>query len=138
MLNITTLAAAAQAALHLKNADGEPLYAGDKPVRIIVHSPGSRIYGTVEARQTARVVKRMNDNDNKMTVASAEERLAEVAEDLATITIAFENFDTGEANLTGEALFRAVYSNPSLGFITRQVNKFIADWSNFKAASVAT
>ena len=138
MLNIATLAVAATAVLHVKSADGEPLYDGDKPVRIVVHSPGSRAYGTVESRQTARAVKRMNENEGKLTAASSEDRRIETAEDLAAITVAFENFTYGEGTLQGEALFKAVYADPALGFITRQVTKFIADWSNFRAASTVS
>jgi hypothetical protein len=135
MLNISTLAAAASAAIHVKNSEGEPLYDGDKPVRIIVHGPGSRAYSTVESRQTARAVKRMNDNEGKITVASAEERRAETAEDLAAVTIAFENFTHGDGQLQGEDLFKAVYADQSLGYITKQVTKFIGDWGNFRPGS---
>lgn len=138
MLNIATLAVAATAALHLKGADGAPLYDGDKPVRILVHSPGSRAYGVVESKQTARAVKRMNENEGKLTAASSEERIAETAEDLASITVAFENFTYGDGALHGEELFRAVYADPALGFITRQVTKFIGDWANFKPTSGAS
>ena len=140
MLNILSLAVAATAALHLKSADGELLYGDDArtlPARIILHSPGSKAYGIVESRQTARTVKRMNENEGKLVAATSEERIAETAEDLATITIAFENFDTGTPDLKGEALFAAVYSNPSLGFITKQVSKFLGDWGNFKNVSSA-
>jgi hypothetical protein len=135
MLNIATLAVAATAALHLKSVDGEPLYDGETPVRVVVHGPGSRAYGVVESRQTARAVKRMNENEGKLTGATAEERRAETAEDLASVTIAFEGFTYGDGSLQGEPLFKAVYADPALGFITRQVAKFIGDWSNFKAAS---
>ena len=139
LLNIATLGVAATAAIHVKNAAGEPLYADDErtlPVRIIVHSPGSKAYGVVEARQTARVMKRANDNDGKFTAATPEERIVETAEDLASITVAFENFTYGE-NLTGEELYRAVYLDPALGFIVKQVNKFSGEWGNFSAASKA-
>jgi hypothetical protein len=110
-------------------------------VRIHVHGPGSKAYGIVESRQSSRSLKRMQDNDGKITAASPEERVAETAEDLAAITASFENFDyqpEGESEpLTGENLFRAVYANQSLGFITRQVTKFVGDWGNFSAASKA-
>lgn len=134
MLNIANLAVAETAAIHVKDASGTPLYADDKPVRIIVHSPGSRAYATVESRQTGRAVKRMNDNEGKLTAATAEERREETAEDLAEITVAFENFTYGDGDLQGAALFKAVYADQKLGFITKQVTKFLADWGNFKAA----
>lgn len=138
-LNIATLAVAATAAIHLKSADGEPLFDDGKPVRIIVNSPGSKAFGIVESRQTARTVKRMNDNEGKLTAATADERRNETAEDLAAITVGFDNFDYqlegATTSLSGEELFRAVYADPTLGFITKQVTKFLADWGNFKPGS---
>lgn len=138
MLNIATLAVAATAALHLKSADGEALYDGEKPVRIVVHGPGSRAYGAVDGRQTARAIKRMNENDGKVTAGTPEERRAETAEDLASVTIAFEGFTYGDGKLQGEELFRAVYADPALGFVTKQVTKFIGDWANFKQSSAGS
>lgn len=135
-MDASTLQVASTAAIHLKNAAGEPLYDGDKPVRIIVHSPGSRFFATVEARRTARSLKRLNENDGKITAPTAEEDLAEVAEDLASVTVAFEHLTYGDKQ--GAELFEAVYSDKSLGFITKQVNKFLGDWGNFRNASPAT
>ena len=143
-LNIASLAVAATAALHVKSPAGELLFADDErtlPVRIHVHGPGSRAYGVVESRQSARALKRMQDNDGKITAATPEERVAETAEDLAAITAGFENFEyqpDGAADpVTGEDLYRAVYANQGLGFITKQVAKFVGDWGNFSAASKA-
>lgn len=135
-MDITTQKVATTAAIHVKNAAGELLFSGDKPVRIIVYGPGSEAYGVVESRQSTRAVKRMQDNDNKVSVAPFETRLAETAEDLAAITVSFENFSYPPAgDAQGAELFAAVYRDQTLGFITRQVQKFIADWGNFKPGS---
>lgn len=139
MFDIASLAVASTAAIHLKSAEGVLLYdKDDKPIRVIVHSPGSRAYAAVETRQNARIVKRMNENEGKLTAASSEERIAETAEDLASITVSFENFSYGDGSLHGEHLYRAVYADPRLGFITKQVTRFLADWSNFKPESGAS
>ena len=37
--------------------------------------------------------------------------------------------------LTGEALYKAVYSDVSIGFIAEQVAKHLSDWSNFQRGS---
>lgn len=132
-MDVSAIKAADTAAIHIKNAAGEPLYDGDKPVRIIVYGPGSRQFAAVETRQSNRAVKRMNDNDGKIVALAAEERLAETAEDLADITVRFENLSSGDKE--GSALFQAVYGDAQLGFITRQVTKFLNDWGNFKAVS---
>ncbi|GAA3708534.1 hypothetical protein GCM10022268_17330 [Sphingomonas cynarae] len=140
--NIATLAVAATAALHVKGPTGELLFADTErklPIRIHLHGPGSDIASVIEARQSSRALKRMQDNDGKVTAATPEERKAETSADLAALTASFENFDyqpDGAAEpITGEALFRAVYADQSLGFITKQVVKFYGDWGNFSAVS---
>jgi hypothetical protein len=139
MLDITTQAVSDTAVIHIKNAAGEPLYADEartKPAQIVVYGPGSKAYGVVEARQSARAVKRMQDNDGKITVATPEERIRETAEDLAAITVRFENFTYPPAGKAeGAELFAAVYADPKLGFIAKQVTKTLGDWGNFKPAS---
>lgn len=141
LFNIAALAVSSTAAIHLKSPAGEPLYADAErslPVRIHVYGPGSKAYGVVDARQSARALKRMADNDGKITAPSREERISETAEDLAAITASFENFGYEPAgDATGEELFRAVYADQGLGFIAKQVTKFVADWGNFSAASKA-
>ena len=133
-MDVSALKIAGTGSIHVKSAAGEPLYDADgKAVRIIVHSPGSKAFGTVESRQSARAIKRMNENDGKITAPTSEERIAETAEDLAAITVAFENLTDGDK--IGPALFEAVYGNPELGFITKQVTKYVADWGNFSAVS---
>lgn len=95
MFDISTQAVQDTATIHIKNAAGEPLYADPdrtKPVQIVIYGPGSKAFGAVEARQSARALKRMQDNDGKITAATSEERIKETAEDLAAITVRFENF----------------------------------------------
>ena len=142
LLNIASLAVAATGVLHVKGPTGEPLYADEDsklPVLIHLYGPGSRAFGAVDARQSARALKRMQDNDGKITAATQEERVAETAEDLAALTARFENFDYQPegAALTGQDMFRAAYADQGIGFITKQVAKFVSDWGNFKAASKA-
>jgi len=144
IFNIAALAVAATAALHVKDPNGEPLYADAErklPIKIHLHGPGSDIAGVIESRQSARTLKRMQDNDGKITSATREERVAETAQDLAELTVRFENFDYQPEGATeplaGDALFRALYADQSLGFITKQVAKFFGDWGNFSAASKA-
>lgn len=139
MLDITQQSVAESGMLHVKDAAGQPLYADAErklPVRIKLFGPGSEAFAAIEAKQSARALKRMQDNDGKITPPTAEERSKETAEDLAAITIGFENFSyppAGEAQ--GVALFQAVYADRKLGFVANQVTKFLADWGNFKPGS---
>lgn len=138
MYDITKQAAVDTTAIHIKGLDGEHLYADanrEQPVRIVIYGPGSKAYAAVEARQTNRSLKRMQDNDGKPTVASPEQRLAEQAEDLADITVAFENLAYRPAgDKQGKELFQALYADPTLGNIAQQVLKGVRDWGNFKPA----
>lgn len=138
-MDITSQSVADTAAIHLKNADGEFLYSGgnpDKPVRVVVYGPSSKQYSAVEARQTARVLKRREDNDGKPALPTPEQRITEQAEDLAAITVAFENFTYPPAgDKQGYDLFFAFYADQKLGFMHNQVLKAVQNWGNFKSDS---
>lgn len=142
VFDITKEAVDDTATIHVKNAAGELLYADakrEKPVQIVIYGPGSAAFGVVEARQTGRAVKRMQDNDGKIAVAPFEERRAEAADDLAALTVKFVNFaypPAGDAE--GEKLFAAVYRDPKLGFIAKQVQQTVSDWGKFKGGSPAS
>lgn len=137
-MDITTQSVIDTAAIHIKGADGEHLYdAKGKPCRIVIYGPGSKQYAALDARQTNRAVKRMQDNDNKVTVPSAEQRVIELAEDLASITAAFENFTYPPAgDKQGQELFEMLYADQKLGYIAKQIVKACADWGNFKPGSL--
>ncbi len=136
MFDITTQAVADTAPLHLKSATGELLYIDGKPVRIVVYGPGSKPFADVESRQTGRAVKRLQDNDGKVTAVPSEQRIVEQAEDLAAITVSFENFNYSPAgDKHGAELFQAFYADPKLGHLKQQVLKFLGDWGNFKPGS---
>jgi hypothetical protein len=136
MFDITTQAVQDTAAIHLKGADGEHLYADGKPVRIHIYGPGSKQFAAIEARQTSRAVKRMQDNDGKVSVASPDQRAAEQAEDLAELTVSLENFTYPPAgDAQGKDLFKALYADTKLGFIPQQITKAVKDWGNFKPGS---
>ena len=89
-----------------------------------------------DIRWLARTLKRINDNEGKITAATSEEALAENAEDLATLTIAFENLSHGD--LSGAQLFEAVYSDPELGYITQQAERHFNDWGKYKPGSAGS
>lgn len=137
MFDITTQAVSDTTPIHIKGANGEHLYTPDrKPVRIVIYGPGSNQYAAIEARQTNRAVKRMQDNDGKVSIASPEQRSAEQAEDLAELTVSFENLGYPPAkDKQGKELFQALYADPKLGFIPQQLLKAVRDWGNFKPGS---
>lgn len=140
-MDIKSKTVADTAPLHIKDASGDFLYSDaerTKPVLIHVYGPGSKAFAAMEARRDARNLKRMQENGGQWTAADGEERVKELAEDMASLTVRFENFSYSPAgDAEGTELFEAVYSDRGLGFILKQVEKFHSDWSNFKRASVA-
>jgi hypothetical protein len=136
MFDITTQRVVDTTTIHLKGADGTHLYDDGKPVGIVVYGPGSTEFAELEDRQHARIVKRMQDNDNKLDMIPKEQRDAEAADDLARVTAGFENFEYPDATgKQGVELYKALYSDKKLGFIKEQVLKALRDWGKFKPAS---
>lgn len=137
--DIATQAVEETTIIHLKNAAGELMFADSErklPVQIEIYGPGSTAYGVNEARQNARQTKRFNDNEMKLTSQDHEEQVQETADDLASVTKRFINFGYSPAGTAqGAELFRAVYADTKLGFVAKQVQKTLRDWSAFKKGS---
>lgn len=137
-MKIAKLAVVTTAFLHLKGPDGALLYEGKEKVGIDLYGPGSPEYARIDERQSTRAVKRMQDNDNKISVAPIDERRAEAAEDLTALTAGFHHIEHDGPDgtpLTGVALHTAVYSDPALGWIKEQATKFVGDWGKFTPGS---
>lgn len=138
-MKIATLAVAATAFLHLKAPDGTTfLYDDGKPVGIDLYGPGSDEAAKIESAQSARAIKRMQDNDNKISLPPVETQRAEAADDLAALTAGFHHIEHDGPDgqpLAGRPLYHAVYSDPALGWIKAQVIKFVGDWGKFTPVS---
>lgn len=135
-MDITTQAVSDTAIIHVKSASGEHLYDGEDPVQIEVYGPGTRQHGAMEARQAERAMKRYKDSDGKSISVPYEEQVANMAEDLASITKRFINLTYPPAGKAeGPALFEALYKDRTLGFITKQVTGCVGDWGKFKVSS---
>lgn len=140
-LNLKTLAAKATNTFQLLDGNDEPLFAPDaagnpdqsKPVTVTVYGPGTKEYQRVQVNAQNRLVARVKKRGQ--APQSAEEQLRDRAEQLADLTVSFENLEY--EGLTGRELALAIYSDTSLGFITEQVNKHAADWANFTKGSRA-
>jgi len=98
-----------------------------KEVAIIVYGPGSKPFAKAQAAQNSRMLDKLRRKGK--VEQTAEQKTAEAAEFLTDCTKEFENIEYDD--LSGRELFRAVYSDITLGFIADQVAKFIGDWANF-------
>ncbi|MCR4297508.1 MAG: hypothetical protein NUV75_01960 [Gallionella sp.] len=139
MNNLKKYAVAPTSRLPLRNANDELMYADgsdgkpdeSKPMAVNVYGPGSKQYAKAQAAQQNRMIDKLKRKGK--TDQSAEEKAREQAEFLAACTESFENITDDE--LTGEALFKSVYTDIEVGFIAEQVGKHIGDWANFTMGS---
>jgi hypothetical protein len=135
MFDITKTAVAETATLELTDANEAPLLGEDKKqLSITLYGPGSEPFAKAEGKRQNRLVERLKRKGK--TELSAEEQRSEQADFLAAITVSFNGFSyppAGEA--TGKALYRALYMDRSVGFITDQVQRFVGDWGNFTGTS---
>lgn len=106
-----------------------PLLRGGKPVTIEVYGPGSaqaveadHKAGRAAQERLARVMR------GKPDPKEADKADQEMVDKLALRTRAINNFP-----IPGGA--RALYSNPKLGYITKQVIRYADDEANFAKAS---
>ena len=139
-MKIALLAVATSGFCHLKGPDGNFLYdeKTKEPIGIDLYSPGSPEAAELEGQQSARIIKRMQDNDNKVAHIPVEQRRVETAGDLTALTAGFHHIEYDGPDgqpLTGTALHTAVYSDPTLGWINVQAIKFVADWGKFTPGS---
>lgn len=106
-----------------KKGDGPLLGAGGLPVRIEVRSPGTKEAVSAQHKiDTAITTKTYAAMRGKAAKDTVEGNIAQRAEKLIAVTGRIENFPVSSKDL---------YSNPKLGFITQQVEKFHGDWANF-------
>lgn len=138
MFDITKTSVEETAELELVGPDESPLIGEDKKqCTITLYGPGSEPFERAAAKRQNRLVDRLKRKGK--ADMSPEEQRAEQAEFLASVTVSFNGFGyppAGEA--TGKDLFRALYKDRKLGFITDQVQKFVGDWGNFTGGSATS
>lgn len=133
-MDIRKFAAEPTTKLHLRDADGELMYADakqTKPMTVTLYGPASKPYAKAQAAQQNRMIdmiKRKGKSEK-----TAEQKSKENAEFLADCTVSFENVELDA--LTGYDLALAVYSELTIGFIADQVAAHIVDWANFTKGS---
>lgn len=138
MFDITQTGVEETGTVELTNAAEAPMIGeGGKVCSITVYGPGSEPFERASAKRQNKLLERLKRKGK--AEMSAEEQRAEQAEFLAAITASFNSFGyppAGEA--TGKDLFRALYMDRKLGFITDQVQRYVGDWGNFTPSSEAS
>lgn len=133
-MDIRKLAVEETSVLHLRGADEELLYEGGdkkKPVTVTLFSPGSKTYAKAQAARNNRMMDRIKKKGK--SDLSAEDTAMESATFLAACTHGMSHIELDK--LEGDALYLAVYTDSSIGFIGEQAGKHLGDWSNFTKGS---
>jgi len=139
LFDITQARASETSTIKLRKGDDSPLMGkdGKTQLSITVYGPGSREYNEATSRRQNRALDKLK-RKGKMD-QTADEKIAEEATFLTAITVSFNGFGYPPAgDLSGAALFKAVYSDPTLGFIKDQVAEFAGDWENFTGGSATS
>ena len=142
MTDIRKFAVEETAVLHLKDANDELMYADgadgnpdkSKPMRVKLYGPGSKKYAKIQAANNNKLFTRLKKKGKEDQ--SADDKAQESADTLTALTHSFENVSYDE--LAGEALYKAVYLDVTIGFIATQVNTHLNDWANFTKPSSTT
>jgi hypothetical protein len=134
--DVSLFEAADTAILEVMNQNDEPLLFAGKPVRIELYGPGSEQASAAQAKvdrasQQMAFAAAVASGKGKKTEDNTGEMRRLQVDKLTACTKELINFP-----IEGGA--RALYENRKLGYITRQVEKFLGDWANFPSASTRT
>lgn len=139
MSSLKKYALAQTAVLHLRDGNDEPMYADgadgqpdqSRPMRVCLFGPGTKQHAAAKAAAGNRAMDRFKKKGKSDT--SAEEQVKETARFLVACTDSMENVEYED--LTGNAMYEAIYSDLSLLFIPQQIDKYLGDTANFTGSS---
>lgn len=135
-MDIRKFAVEETSTLELRDAADAPMKGEDgAPMTWTVYGPGSKQYAKAQAAQQNRMIDKLKRKGK--TDETAEEKTRDTAEFLAGCTKECSSNITYD-ELTGEALYRAVLSDRSIGFIAEQVGRHLGEWGNFSKPSTTT
>lgn len=118
--------------IELVGADEQPMKTDSgAALTVTVYGPGSKTYARAQAAQQNRMMDRLKRKGK--ADQTVEEQIEEKARFLTDVTKSMENVEYD--GLEGPALYKAVYSDISVGFIADQVAKTLGDWANFSKGS---
>jgi len=131
MFDISKLAVAATSIIELEDPNGE-LLVNDKgeTISVTVYGPGSKQFQKASGIRNRAILDYVRKGGKKL---KDDEQRELDADFLASCTVSFNGFTYKD--YTGYEMFKNAYLDPSIGFVSEQVNKAIGDWSNFTQVS---
>ncbi len=133
--DITQKRALETARIELVTGDGAPLLDNDGNVLgVTVYGPGSKRWNQADADRTRKRTARIEKSRGKITAALDHAKEDEV-DFLVAVTISFDGWTypaPGESEWPTKAdMFRAAYTDDTLGFIRDHVHKEANSWEAF-------
>lgn len=135
MFDITKKRVVETAQIDLKDGDDAPLRDEDgNRLSATICGPGSKTWRQADAERSRRQSARAEKNPRKIASAIAEGREDDETEFLVAITVSFNGWAYPGEYASQRDMFRAAYSDPSIGFIRDQLLKEGTDWAAFTQA----
>jgi hypothetical protein len=118
--------------LELIDPSGEKMVAADgRQMAIVFYGPGSKEYARAQAAQSNRLTDQLKKKGK--SDQTAEQKIDNNARFLTDVTHSFENIKIGD--LEGKALYNALYTDLTLGFVADNSAAYLNDWVNFSKPS---
>jgi hypothetical protein len=142
--DITRRRAHETAAIPLDDGEGSPLLDDNgKPLSTTVHGPGSKTWRDADAERNRKRALKLEKNRNKISAVLADARDDDI-DFLVAITVSFNGWEyphpnaaNGGAWPTQRDMFRAAYSDDSIGYVRDKLLSESGDWAAFTKASSA-
>jgi hypothetical protein len=130
--DITRKRVAETAKIELTDGDGAPLL-DDEGTRLTVTlcGPGSKTWQQADAERSRRQASRAEKNPRKIASAIADHRRDDEIDFLVAITVSFNGWTYPGEYPSQRDMFKAAYSDDSIGYIRDQLSKEGNDWSAF-------
>lgn len=114
--------------IELEGPDGESLVNEDgENLSITIYGPGSKEHSKAQDERNEAILESVRRGKKKVGHGKQREMDAEF---LAKCTKSFNGFVYKDFE-PGYHMFKAAYSDTSIGYIAEQVNKELGEWGNF-------
>lgn len=136
MFDITKKRVAETAKIELTDGDGAPLLDDDgNRLSVTLWGPGSKTWQQADAERNRRQAVRAEKNPRKIASTIADHRRDDGIDFLVAITVSFNGWSYPGEYPSPRDMFKAAYSDDSIGFIRDQIDKEGNDWSAFAAGN---
>lgn len=129
--DITQKRARDTAQIELVGGDGSPLTDDEGNVlKVTVHGPGSKVWQRADAERRRKQVARVEKARGNVS-AALDGGDQDQIDFLVSVTASFDGWVYPGEHATAQDMFRAAYTDDSLGFIRDHVHAASSSWASF-------